>query len=90
MQWLEESRFDLVVLEIAMPGMNGFDFCRRLRALPGYQKTPVIYVTGHADFENRAKSVLSGGDDLITKPVFPMELAVKAVALLLKRQVAQA
>ena len=90
MQWLEERRFDLVVLEIAMPGMNGFDFCRRLRALPGYQKTPVIYVTVRADFENRAKSVLSGGDDLIAKPVFPMELAVKAVALLLKRQVAQA
>ena len=55
--------------------------------MPGYEKTPVIFVTVHGDFENRAKSLLSGGDDLIAKPVFPMDLAVKAVALLLKRQV---
>ena len=90
LQWLKERRFDLVLLDIAMPGMDGFELCRRLRALPGYQKTPVIYVTAHGDFENRAKSVLSGGDDLIAKPVFPMDLAVKAVTLLLKRQMPSA
>jgi CheY-like chemotaxis protein len=44
----------------------------------------VIYVTSHSDFESRTRSKLSGGDDLISKPVFPMELAVKAVAHLLK------
>jgi CheY-like chemotaxis protein len=86
LQWLKEQRFDLVLLDIEMPGMNGFELCRRLRSLPGYQHTPVIYVTGHNDFETRTKSVLSGGDDLISKPVFPMDLAVKATALLLKRQ----
>jgi CheY-like chemotaxis protein len=87
LQWLKERRFDLVLLDIEMAGMDGFELCRRLRTLPGYQKTPVIYVTSHSDFENRAKSVLSGGDDLISKPVFPMELAVKAVTLLLKRRI---
>ena len=90
LQWLQEQRFDLVLLDIEMPGMDGFELCRRLRVLPGYQKTPVIFVTVHGDFESRAKSVLSGGDDLIAKPVFPMDLAVKAVALLLKRQLASA
>jgi len=90
LQWLKENRFDLVLLDIEMPGMDGFELCRRLRLLPGYQKTPVIYVTSHSDFESRARSVLSGGNDLISKPVFPMELAVKAVALLLKRQTAAA
>jgi CheY-like chemotaxis protein len=90
LQWLKERRYDLVLLDIEMPGMDGFELCRRLRTLPGYQKTPVIYVTSHSDFESRAKSILSGGDDLISKPVFPMELAVKAVALLLKRQMAKA
>jgi CheY-like chemotaxis protein len=74
-------------LDIKMPEMDGFELCHRLRALPGYQKTPVIYITGHSDFETRAKSVLSGGDDLISKPVFPLELTVKAVAHLLKRHV---
>jgi CheY-like chemotaxis protein len=87
LQRLQECRFDLVLLDISMPGMDGFELCERLRKLPGYQKTPVIFVTAHGDFENRAKSRLSGGDDLIAKPVFPMDLAVKAVALLLKRQI---
>ena len=90
LQWLKENRFDLVLLDVEMPGMDGFELCRRLRQLPGHQKTPVIYITVHSDFENRAKSILSGGNDFISKPVFPMELAVKVVTVLLKRQTAPA
>jgi CheY-like chemotaxis protein len=90
LQRLQQRHFDLVVLDIVMPGIGGFELCRRLRKLPGYQKTPVIFVTAHNDFENRAQSRLSGGDDLIAKPLFPMELTVKAVALLLKRRMAPA
>ena len=86
LQWLKETHFDLVLMDIEMPGMDGFELCRRLRLLPGYKQTPVIYVTSHSDFDNRARSVLSGGDDLISKPIFPMELAVKAVTMLLKRK----
>jgi len=70
-----------------MPGMDGLELCKQLCRLPGYQKTPVIYVTSHSDFESRARSALSGGDDLIGKPVFPLELAVKAMAHLLSSQV---
>jgi len=81
---LAETRYDLILLDIEMPDMNGFDFCRRLRALPGYARIPVIYVTIHSDFESRAKGVLSGGDDLIAKPFLPIELAVKAVMNLIK------
>jgi CheY-like chemotaxis protein len=84
MQWTRETHFDLVLLDIEMPGMNGLDFCKQLRGAPGYQHTPVIFVTSHGDFENRAKSILSGGNDLISKPVLPIELAVKAVSHLLK------
>jgi CheY-like chemotaxis protein len=90
LRWLEEKPYDLVILDIEMPSMDGFEVCRKLRQLPGYQRTPVIYVTAHADFENRAKSILSGGGDLISKPVFPMELAVKAVTHLLKSQAPEA
>jgi CheY-like chemotaxis protein len=86
LQWLQEERYDLVLLDVEMPGMNGFEVCRRLRLLPGYEKTPVIYVTAHSDFDNRAKSILSGGGDFISKPVFPIELAVKALTHLLRRQ----
>jgi CheY-like chemotaxis protein len=90
LQWLEESQFDLIILDIQMPVMDGFELCMRLRTMPGYERTPVIYVTAHGDFENRTKSVLTGANDLIAKPVFPMDLAVKAVALLVKRQLAPA
>jgi CheY-like chemotaxis protein len=85
LQWLSERQYEVVLLDIEMPGMDGFEVCRRLRALPGYDKIPVIFVTNYHDFDNRAKSVLSGGNDLIAKPVMPMELAVKVVMHLLDR-----
>jgi CheY-like chemotaxis protein len=81
---LQEKAYDLVLLDVEMPQMDGFELCKRLRALPGYDKTPVIYVTLHSDFETRARTVLSGGNDLIAKPILPAELAVKVVMHLLK------
>ena len=84
---LKQEQFDLVLLDVGMPGMDGFEFCRQLRKLPGCQKTAVIFVTSHGDFQSRVESVLSGGNDLISKPVFPLELSVKAISHLLKRQV---
>lgn len=86
LQWLREKQYELVLLDVEMPGMDGIELCGRLRGLPGYETTPVIYVTLHSDFETRAKTVLSGGDDLIAKPILPTELAVKAVMHLLKSQ----
>jgi CheY-like chemotaxis protein len=83
---LAESHYDLILLDVEMPQMNGFEVCQKLRVLPGYETTPVIYVTVHSDFESRAKGVLSGGNDLIAKPFLPIELAVKAVMHLIKSQ----
>ena len=86
---LQENHYDLFLLDIEMRGMSGFQLCERIRALPDHQKSPVIFVTGHSDFENRARGVLAGGNDLISKPVFPIELAVKAVTHLLKARLAK-
>lgn len=83
---LQQAPFELIVLDVEMPGMDGFTLCKKVRALPAYQKVPIIFVTSHNDFESRIHSVLSGGDDLISKPIFPIELAVKAVTHLLRRQ----
>ena len=85
---LHENHYDLFLLDIEMRGMSGFQLCERIRALPDHKNTPVIFVTGHSDFENRARGVLAGGNDLISKPVFPIELAVKAVTQLLKARLA--
>ena len=87
---LSKKRYGLISLDLEMPGMDGFEFCRHLRELAGYQHTPVIYVTGHREFENRVKGALSGAQDLITKPIFPMELAVRAVMQTLKFQLLSA
>lgn len=89
LQLLEQYRYDLVLLDIELPEMKGFELCERLRKLPGYSETPVIFVTLHNGFETCVHSVRSGGNDLISKPIVPMELAAKAVMHLLKRQLRQ-
>jgi CheY-like chemotaxis protein len=76
--------FNLVFLDIDMPGMDGYELCKRVRETPGNKKTPVIFVTGLTDFMTKAKSSLSGGNDLIGKPFLPVELAIKALTYLLK------
>jgi CheY-like chemotaxis protein len=80
---LSENDFDLILLDINMPGMNGLEVCERLRRIPRHQNTPVIFVTLSSDFESRAQSMLSGGNDLISKPISPLELIVKATVFLL-------
>jgi len=84
---ITENRFDLIFLDVDMPGMNGFELCAKLRALPAYKTTPVIFVTSLNDFESRANSTMSGGNDFIAKPFLFIELAVKALVHVLKTKV---
>jgi DNA-binding response OmpR family regulator len=85
-QWINREHFDLVLLDIEMPVLNGWELCKRLRMVPGYEKTPVIFVSSHDDVDSRAKSTLSGADDLIAKPFLPQELAARVVMHLVRRQ----
>jgi hypothetical protein len=73
-----------------MPKMTGFEVCEKLRRLPNYKTTPVIFVTAHSNFENRTKGVLSGGNYFIAKPIDPSELALKVTIHLFKAQVQNA
>ncbi len=81
---LTEHPFDLVFLDVDMPGMNGFELCTKLRSLPQHKKTPVVFVTSLNDFESRANSTMSGGNDFIGKPFLFIELAVKALVYVLR------
>jgi DNA-binding response OmpR family regulator len=81
---LAHNRYDLVFLDVDMPGMNGFELCTKLRQLPAHKKTPVVFVTGLTDFESRTNSTMSGGNDFIAKPFLFMELAVKALVYVLR------
>lgn len=81
---LAERGFDLIFLDVDMPGMNGFEVCTKLRTLHRNKTTPVVFVTSLTDFESRANSTISGGNDLIAKPFVFMELAVKALVYVLR------
>lgn len=81
---LEHRKFDLVFLDVDMPNMTGFELCSKLRTLPKYAKTPVVFVTGLTDLESRANSTMSGGNDFIAKPFLFIELTVKALVHVLR------
>lgn len=82
---LEENGCDLIFSDVDMPGLNGFEFCAKVRTLPQHQGTPLVFVTSLADFDHRVRSTLSGGTDLIAKPFLLLELAVKALTYVLGR-----
>lgn len=81
---LRQELFDLVITDVRMPGMSGFELCEKLRALPGRSQTPVIFVTAASDFAARIRSAQTGGDDFIAKPFLAIELAVKALSQLVR------
>lgn len=84
LKMLQETQFNLLLLDIEMPEMSGLELCKQIRALPAYHDTPVVFVTRHSDFDSRTQVTQSGGNDLIGKPFFALELAVKAVTHLLR------
>jgi len=76
---VEKAKFDLVILDIGLPEMSGFDLCTKIRGTPGHQGVPILFLTGQSSFQNRAKSVLTGGNDFIGKPFHPLELGLKVL-----------
>ncbi len=81
---LEGKPFDLVVLDVDLPGMTGYELCAKMRALPRHRKTPVVFVTVLSEFDERAGSPVAGDDDFIAKPFLFIELTVKALIHVLR------
>ena len=81
---LGSDAFDLIFLDVGLPEMSGFDLCTRIRSLPLHEKTPIVFLTGMATFQNRVQSSLSGGNDFIGKPFNVQELGVKALIWVFK------
>lgn len=71
---LKRTRFDLVVLDIMMPRMSGYDVLEKIRAMPSRAATPVIVVTAKHDPEGVQREVEGGATDHIAKPFLPSEL----------------
>jgi adenylate cyclase len=79
---LATHRVDLIVLDVMMPGMSGFDVCRGVRADPATHFVPVILVTALADLGDRVQGIEAGADDFISKPFNEVELRARVRSLL--------
>lgn len=81
--------FDLIFLDVGLPEMNGFELANKIRALSIHEKTPIVFITGMATFQNRVQSSLSGGNDFVGKPFSLSELGLKALMWVFKGQLGQ-
>jgi signal transduction histidine kinase len=82
----EASPPDCVLLDVRMPGLDGFAVCERMRALRGGKDVPILFLTALRDIETFDRALLAGGDDFLTKPIRPTELVVRVkTALKLRR-----
>jgi len=85
---------DLILLDIMMPGMDGFEVLQKIKAQPSVQDIPVIFLTAKSEIEDEARGLLLGAVDYITKPISPpivlarvkTHLALKASADILRDQ----
>lgn len=69
-----KQHFDVIISDIGMPQMNGYELVRRLRALPGYEAVPMVAVTGYSMFDDRERSLSAGFNAHMTKPIEPRSL----------------
>jgi CheY-like chemotaxis protein len=84
-----QQAYDVIFLDVQLPGMDGFELCTKIRGTVLNRATPVVFVTSQSDFDARAKSVISGGNDLMGKPFLTFEITVKALTLALKGRLIQ-
>jgi len=75
-----EESFDLVILDVMLPGKNGFDVCRELRQ-KGFE-VPVLFLTARGEVTDKVVGLKLGGDDYLTKPFDMLELTARVDALL--------
>jgi len=69
-----ERQFDVIISDIGMPEMNGYQLAREVRLLPGYETVPMVAVTGYSMFDDKERSAKAGFNAHMTKPIDPRAL----------------
>lgn len=77
LEWLNVRQFDLILLDINMPVMNGFEMCRKIRSNPDLNNVPVIFLSAETERESILKGFELGAQDYLTKPFDSRELLVR-------------
>ena len=79
---VRESSPDLVLLDIMMPDITGYEVCRQIRGMEGHELTPIVMTTALDGKEERVKGIEAGADDYLVKPFEPKELLLRINAIL--------
>jgi putative two-component system response regulator len=78
---LERIEVDVVLLDVRLPGLDGFEVCARLKRMERTRLVPVVLVTGHGAREHRIRGIHAGADDFLTKPFDAEELHARVASL---------
>jgi DNA-binding response OmpR family regulator len=73
---------NLILLDLVMPNMDGFEVCKNVRARPQFAHTPIIFFTSVSDVEQKVMAFGLGANDYIVKPIHPQELKLRIKALI--------
>ena len=73
--------FDLITLDIDMPGLNGFELFQRLKQMPHLKNTPILFVSGRATIENQQRALDLGAADFIEKPFDTQDFLSRILSL---------
>lgn len=86
LEMVHSSNPDLILLDVMMPGMDGFDVCRYLKQDEQTRLTPVVFVTALDDRRSRLRGIEAGGDDFLTKPFDQLELSARVKSLIRQKR----
>jgi putative two-component system response regulator len=86
LECIAKAEPDLILLDVMMPGMDGYEVCRRIKQDEQTRLTPIVFVTALSDRRARLRGIEAGGDDFLSKPFDQLELSARAKSLIRQKR----